>query len=110
MNFVLPRQLFFEFAVDFLTTLILTVGFLVQYKGTIQQALNLPRPAWSMIVYSGSVGICASQTFFCLGLSQSEAAYTSLYMMLTPSVNSLLSLCLGMESRRLLKVRALSRY
>lgn len=104
MNFVSDIQLFFEFLVDFLTTLLLTAGFLIQYKGTLRQALTLPRSAWSMIVYSGSVGICASQTFFCLGLSESEAAYTSLYMMLTPSVNSILSLILGMETRRLPKV------
>jgi len=104
MNFVGAKQLFFEFAVDLLATLLVTAGFLVQYKGTIGQALTLPRSAWSMIVYSGSVGICASQTFFCLGLSESEAAYTSMYMMLTPSVTSLLSLCLGLESRLLVKV------
>ena len=86
-----------------MTTIIVSVGFLAQYKGTIREALTLPRSAWSMIVYSGSVGICASQTLFCLGLRRSSAAYTSLYMMLTPSVNSLLSLCLGMETRRLFK-------
>lgn len=107
MNFVSTKQLFFEFTVDLLTTLILTVGFLVQYKGTVRQALTLPRSAWSMIVYSGTVGICASQTFFCLGLTGSAAAYTSLYMMLTPSVNSLLSLCLGMELRLLVKVTSM---
>lgn len=99
MNF-----LFFEFAVDLLTTVLLTVGVIAKSGISRKVFRDVPPRAWSGIVYAGAVGICASQTLFCLGLTLSEASYTSLYMMLTPSVTSLLAILVGLESRRTVKV------
>jgi drug/metabolite transporter (DMT)-like permease len=104
VNTVSLTQFFFEFLIDLGASFMLVAVSLL-FLGK-DRLLDIPRKHWRNLMWSGVFGVSFAQTFFCLGLGNSQAAETCVGMLMVPICVFLLGIVMGLERPTVCKVNS----